>query len=118
MNPELIIAVAQIVFAITSIVFIFIGLRMALKNLNKENAAKTIPPDVLKKSTRLIVIGVLFFALYRFTVNYLPMKEENFEETMILIQSLWQAIYMVGFTALIPYIINKLQLGRLSPPEK
>lgn len=118
MNPEFIIAVAQIVFAITSIVFIFIGLRMALKSLNKEDAAKTIPPEIMKKSTRLIVIGILFFALYRFTANYLPMREANYEETMILLQSLWQSAYMVGFTALIPYIINKLQISRLSPPEK
>ncbi|NLW88192.1 MAG: hypothetical protein GXY43_00475 [Clostridiaceae bacterium] len=118
MTPEIILSVVQIIAAISSVVFIFIGLRMALKKLDKDNSAQTIPPDIIKKSTRLILIGILFFALFRFAANYFPMKEDQFEESMILIQSLWQATYMIGFTAFIPYILNKLQSGRTPPPTK
>ncbi len=118
MGSVLVMSVIQIIAAIAAIVLIFIGLRMAIKNLDRNNASKMIPQEILKKSTKIIVFGVLCYALSRFAANYFPMKEERYEETMILIQSLWQATYTLGFTALIPYIINKLQVSRITPPQK
>ncbi len=119
MNPETALYIIRFTATAAAAVLIFIGLRVALKRLDKNEEAKTIPKDILTKSTKIIVIGVVCYAVARFAANYLPMKSMSppYDDLYILIQSAWQALYTLGFTALIPLILNRLHLSRLKHPE-
>ena len=120
MTPELALYIIQFAATAAAAVLIFIGLRLALKRLDKNEESKTIPKEILTKSTKIVVIGVVCYAVARFAANYLPMKalDPPYDDLYILIQSAWQALYTLGFTALIPLIINRLHVNRLKAPEK
>jgi uncharacterized membrane protein len=112
MTPQTVLSIVQIVATIASVVLIFIGLRVTVKNLDKSGENKSIPKPIISKSTKIILGGIAFYAVARFAANYFPMMAEEYDDFTILLQSCWQAIYTLGFIALIPYIINRMQMSR------
>lgn len=112
MTPQTILSIVQIVATIVAVVLIFIGLRTTVKSLDKSGENKSIPKPVIYKSTKIILGGVACYAVARFAANYFPMMAEDYDDFTILIQSCWQALYTLGFIALVPYIINRMQMSR------
>jgi len=112
MTLKIFLSIIQIAGTIAMIVLVFIGLRLTVKSIDKSGENKSIPKSMILKSTKIVAFGVLCYALARFSANYLPMKAEDFDSFTILIQSCWQALYTIGFVALIPYIINRMQISR------
>ncbi len=109
MNTELIYNSLQIVFILAAVTLIFIGLRHAIRNLDKNEKEKELPGSVIINSTKIIVLGILFFALGRYAANALLTEGEGYGMLDIMIQSLWEASYRLGFVAFLPYIINRIR---------
>ncbi len=110
MNIPLILSVVALLCVLATVILIFLGLQKTVNHLKKDSREAQIPKDVLFKSTRLIVIGILFFAIFRFTSNLLNIPDG--EEVPILVtagSSFLQAAYMIGFTAFIPMVLNRLR---------
>jgi len=114
MDKEIILTVVQIVFLIAAAILIFIGLRISIKKLDKEKREKAIPKATLSKSLHIIIAGICCYALSRFATNSMSVESEKYSIFGVLIQSLWEAIVTLGFTAFIPYILNRLR----GPGEK
>jgi putative Mn2+ efflux pump MntP len=110
MNIPLILSVIELASVLATVIFIFLGIQKTVKHLKKDSRETQIPKDILFKSTRLIVIGILFFAVFRFTSNLLNMPDG--EEVPLLVNagsSLLQTAYMIGFTAFIPTVLNRMR---------
>jgi uncharacterized membrane protein len=109
MNTDLIYNILQIVFTIAAVTLIFIGLRYAIKKLDKDAKEKEIPRTVIIKSTKIILLGICFYGLARYAANTLSTAGEGYGMLDIMIQSLWEAVYRLGFVAFLPYIINRIR---------
>lgn len=105
MNTDVIYSILEISFVLFAVVLIFLGLRTSIKVLDKDTKDKQIPKEVFIKSTKIVIVGIIFYGLARYASNSLNSESEGYGMIDILIQSLWEAIYTIGFVALIPYVI-------------
>jgi len=107
MNTDVIYSILEIAFILIAVVLVFIGLRSAIKVLDKDSKDKQIPKDIFVKSTKIIVAGIIFYGLARYASNSLSNESEGYGMIDIMIQSLWEAVYTIGFVALIPYVMYR-----------
>jgi hypothetical protein len=107
MNTDVIYSILEIAFILIAVVLVFIGLRTSIKVLDKDTKDKQIPQEVFIKSTKIIVVGIIFYGLARYSSNSLSAEGEGYGMIDIMIQSLWEAVYTIGFVALIPYVIYR-----------
>lgn len=117
MNSELLYSILQIVSTIAAVVLIFIGLRLAIKKLDKDAKEKEIPQEIIIKSTKIILLGICSYALARYAANTLSTAGEGYGVLDISIQSLWEAVYRLGFLAFLPYIINRIRAPKRKESE-
>lgn len=110
MNPRLLMSILAIVSIVLCVALIFLGLLRSVKALSREDRTKEIPKETVKKNTITIVGGIFFFVVYRFCSNYLNLPAGTTAvPTTIALTSLLQGAYTVGFTAFLPFLINKLR---------
>lgn len=110
MNPRLLMSIVEIVSIVLCVVLIFLGLLRSVKSLSREDRTKEIPKETVKKNTITILGGIFFFIVYRFCTNYLNLPAgEAFAPTAIALSALLQGAYTVGFTAFLPFLLNKLR---------
>lgn len=114
MNSGIFYSIMEIVSVIMTIVLIFIGLRTSIKVLDKDAKDKIIPREIFIKSTKIVVAGIFFYGLARYSSNRLSADSDGYGMMDTMIQSLWEAIYTVGFVALLPYVIYRFS----SPKHK
>lgn len=107
MNVSVIYSIMEIAFILFAVVLVFIGLKTSIKVLDKDTKDKVIPKTVFIKSTKIIIVAIVFYGLARYASNSLSAESEGYGLTDMLIQSLWEALYTIGFVALIPYIIYR-----------
>ncbi len=111
-NISIILAVAQIIASVASLVLLITGLYASIKDIkyiNKDN-----PQDEeahsrasFKKGMILVGCGVAVYSISRFFGNYPLMAEQGYSIVIILLQSLWEGIRDRGFLMLFPFIIRQ-----------
>lgn len=110
MNIPLVLSIVEILSFVATVVFIFLGVQKTVNALKKDSREAEVSKEVIGKSTKLILIGILFFALFRFTSNYLNTPVGEDVPILLLVgSSLVQTAYMIGFTAFIPYVLNRMR---------
>lgn len=117
MNTGVIYSILEIAFTLIAVVLVFIGLRKSIKVLDKDTKDKQIPQEIFVKSTKIIIVGIIFYGFARYASNSLSAESEGYGMIDIMIQSLWEAIYTIGFVALIPYIIYRFTAPKHKKPE-
>lgn len=111
-NISLILAIAQIIASVVSLVLLVAGLYASIKDIkyiNKEDPADEEAHSAasFKKGMILVGCGMAVYSVARFCGNFSLMAEQGYGVAIILLQSLWEGVRDRGFLLLFPFVIRQ-----------
>lgn len=101
--------IIQLLSGLGAAVTIFIGLYMSVKKLNPEDRSSEIPKDIVYKSTRLLVIGLLLYTVTKSLTLYSSAPSEDYFSCAGA--ALVSVLKTFGFIILIPFLLNYVRVS-------
>lgn len=110
-NVSVFYAALQLITGIGAAVLVFFGIKSSVVKLNPEDRTREIPVDVIYKSTRLIILGLLLYTLTKtvtFHTNSMGTETEA-DWLSCFGAALVSVVKTFGFIALFPLILNYIR---------